>query len=335
MAGTRILVLKQEGLRQFVEAEPAFAAIRGAHPKAAIDLLTTPALGRLAKGAPYFDRVLAAGGFAGKAAHKEFIRQIKKMHYSDVYDLDGTRMSLELRTALKGFRGPRWVGPKKVMAKPGRSSLTGFGGPAMRKLLSDAEVEVVHRLPSLEWALSARQDAANMQPSWFGISGAFALFLPAADPARRWPSGHYAALAQALADEGLASVIVGGEEMTQFAVEVGRQASHHGRNAAAGMVVDLTGKADLAQVAMLAKSASFFVAGTSEELHLCVSVGCPGLLLLQAGAIAEADSLFGRNIIKMTAQDMGKLAPEAVLMMLRNMGLLAGGQGPKTQAFGA
>ncbi|MEM6650454.1 MAG: glycosyltransferase family 9 protein [Pseudomonadota bacterium] len=327
MAATRILVLKQEGLRQFVEAEPAFAAIRAANPKATIDLLTTPTFGRLAKGAPYFDRVLAAGQFEGKAAQKEFVSQIRKMHYSDVYDLDGSRMSLELKTALKGFRGPRWVGPKKVMVKTSKPGGSGLTAPALRKLLHDANLPLEPRLPSLEWAFAARKEAANMQPSWFGISGPFALFLPAAAPEKRWPAFHYARVAQALAQEGLKSVLIGDESLSPFALDVAQQASHAGQDAASGMVVDLTGKADLAQVAMLAKHAHFFIAGASEELHLCVSVGCSGIVLLHPSAEAEAESLFGRDVIKMVAQDMSKLSPEMTLMMLRNMGLLQASQG--------
>ena len=81
MSPSRVLVLKQEGLRQFVEAEPAFAAIRAAHAHAHIDLITTQGFGRLAKGSPYFDRVLAAGAFENKAAQKQFFGQLKKMGY--------------------------------------------------------------------------------------------------------------------------------------------------------------------------------------------------------------------------------------------------------------
>lgn len=326
MTGERILVLKQEGLRQFVEAEPGFAAIRAAHPGTPIDLLTTPAFGRLAKGAPYFDRVLAAGPFAGKPAQKEFISQLKKIGYHTVYDLDGTRGTLDIKAGLAGFRGPNWVGPKRVMTKPGRGGAA-FTGAAVRKLLSDAHLSVEQRLPDLEWALSGRKDAANMQPSWFGISGPFALLVPASDPARRWPASHYAAMAQALADEGVVSVMIGAEDIGEFAQAVAKLASGEGRNAAAGMVVDLTGKADLAQVAMLARHAVFFVAGASEELHLCVSVGCPGVVLLHPGESGEADSLYGRDVIKLTAPDMANLAPDMALNMLRNMGLLTAAAG--------
>ncbi len=320
MAGARILILKQEGLRQFVEAEPAFAAIRAANPGVPIDLLTSPHLGRLAKGAPYFDRVLAAGQVAGKAAQKEFLAQLKRIGYEQIYDLDGTKATLEIRNAMTGFRGPRWIGPKRVMSRPGFRAAS-FSGAAMRKLLSDANIAVDHRLPDLEWALSGRKDAANMQPSWFGISGPFALFIPSADQSRRWPPEHYAALTPILAEEGMTAVVVGPETLGDYGQKVVQLVSRRG-GAGPGSVVDLAGKADLAQVAMLARHAHFFVAGLSEELHLCVSVGCPGLVLLHASETADGDALFGRNVIKLTAQDVSKLSPDMAVTMLRNMGLL-------------
>ncbi|WOI53659.1 glycosyltransferase family 9 protein [Parvularcula sp. LCG005] len=332
MPGARILVLKQEGLRQFVEAEPAFAAIRAANPGVPIDLLTTAAFGRLAKGSPHFDRVLAAGSFNDKAAQKEFVSQLKRIGYEQVYDLDGTKATLELRSAMTGFRGPRWIGPKRVMTKEGRQTAS-FSGPAMRKLLSDARLPVEHRLPDLRWAFTARKDAANMQPSWFGITGQFALLLPATDPSRRWPAKAYAVLAQALAAEGIKSVVIGPDEISAFAHDIAKQDLGDGRSLGAGQVIDLAGKADLSQLAMLARHAQFFVAGATDELHLCASVGCPGLLLLHPADVSEAESLFGREVIKLTAQDVSRIDAEMAISMLRNMGLLKGAPKKGLRAF--
>lgn len=326
MSQQRILVLKQDGLRHFVEAEPAFAAIRQAHPGAHIDLITTQAFGRLAKGSPYFDRVLAAGSFAEKAAQKAFFAQLKKMHYGLVYDLDGTRSTLDIRAALTGFRGPKWVGPKKVVSKPGRAQ--GFAGPAMRKLLSDAGLTVQHRLPDLSFATEGRKEAANMQPTWFGISGPFALLIPAFTEARRWPASAWAELAGTIASHGVAPVLIGHESLTPFAHQVGhemaRRAQEMGQVAGtSNALVDLTGKADLAQVAMLGKQARFFVSNTAEELHLATAVGCPGLVLLHPQDAAASEALFGREIVQLTAEDMTQLDPGLAGQMLGSMGLLA------------
>lgn len=324
MNTARILVIKQQGLQPFVEAEPSFAAIRAAYPGVGIDLLTSPELGRLAKGAPYFDRVLAAGPLDTRVQVKEFAGQLKRAGYEAIFDLDGTRTSLDIRGAVTGLRGPRWVGPRRVMS---RGTQVRYGGTAMRRTLSDAGLDVGTRLPDLRWALSGRKDAANMQPSWFGISGAYALFILADDPTHRWPAAHYGAVAQALTEEGLLSVIIGDDSVSDFAREISHAASKKGKAAASGTVVDLTGKADLAQIAMLARNAAFFVAGASDELHLCVSVGCPGVVLLHPADVVSSESLFGRQVIKITATDMGKLSPDTALAMLRNMSLI-GRRGP-------
>lgn len=321
MAGARILVIKQESLREFVEAEPAFAAIREGNPGVPIDLLTSPAFGRLAKGSPYFDRVLAAGAFHEKPAQKELVSQLKRIGYEQVYDLDGTRATMDLKGAMTGFRGARWVGPKRVVSKGSRVSAA-FAPDAMRRMMADAKLPAENRLPDLRWALNGRKDAANMKPSWFGISGPFALFLPADDPMNRWPSGCYAEIAQALASQGILSVILGGEHLSEFARAVMQEASPHGRNAARNTVIDLTGKTDLAQLAMLAKESLFFVAGSSDTMHLCLSLGCPGVVVLHSSETREAESLFGRNVIKLTSQDIGSLGPDMVLSMLANMRLI-------------
>ena len=320
MSRDRVLVLKQDGLRRFVEAEPAFAAIRAAHPGAHIDLITTQAFGRLAKGSACFDRVLAAGGFAERAAQKAFFGQLRKMRYGVVYDLDGTRATLDIRAALTGWRGPQWIGPKKVVSRPGRAQ--GFGGPVMRKLLEDAGVAVPHRLPDMGFATEARGDAANMRPGWFGIPGDFALLIPAYAPERRWPAEAWADLAARVAGAGVSPVLIGHETLAPFAHAVGRAVAPRAEHR--GALVDLTGKADLAQIAMLAKAARFFVSNTAEELHLAAAVGCQGLAILHPQDVAASDALYGRPVVQMTAGDMADLDPGQAAAMLVSMGLLDG-----------
>jgi lipopolysaccharide heptosyltransferase II len=320
----KILVLKGDGLTQFVEAEPAFAAIRAAHPEASIDLLTSHELGRLAKGAPFFDRVLAAGPFPDKQSRKNFYSQLRRIGYAKAYDLNGTPESLEIKKALTGFRGVPWVGPNRVVSKDkGHVFVPSFAGPAMRKLLSDAGLEVPQRLPDLGWALEGRKDAANMRPSWYGITGDFALLIPAMNDLWRWPAEYYAEVASALVERGVTPVLIGSSDMKAFGHEVSQLMVQIGPRGGARALVDLTDKTDLAQLAALAKDAKFFVSGITEELQLAVSVGCPGVVIVHPEAEQEAEGLFGRQIVRFTAEDMATLAPETVVSMLSSMGLLA------------
>ncbi|MEM7519110.1 MAG: ADP-heptose--LPS heptosyltransferase, partial [Planctomycetota bacterium] len=84
-------MVKRDGLRAFVEAEPAFSAIRAAHPEATIDLVTSAGLQRIAKTAPYFDRVVATRPTMLPAEKKDLAGQLKRIGYGMAYDLDGTK----------------------------------------------------------------------------------------------------------------------------------------------------------------------------------------------------------------------------------------------------
>ncbi|MCQ8184532.1 glycosyltransferase family 9 protein [Parvularcula maris] len=327
---SRILVIKRAGLRQFIEAEPVFASIREAHPRATIDLVTSASLQRLAKAAPYFDRVVATRDTMQSEERKQFAGQLKKIGYNLGYDLDGTKESGDLRSSLKGFRGPQWVGPKlsspKKLLAPGP-----FAGPAVRKLLRDSGLPLEERLPSLSW-LSAQEGGANMDPSWFGISGAFALFIPSENPQHRWPAEYYGTVAASLAAEGVTPVIIGSQELSSYAYDIMQYAVEQSR-AGGRAAVDLTGKTDAAQLAVLAGHARFFLAGPSEELHLVAAAGTPGLVLLPASEDLASDALYGRQVVKLTATSMQNVAPELAVRTLLNMGLMGGASRSQGQAF--
>ncbi len=334
----RILVLKGKGLSQFVEAEPSFAAIRDAHPHDTVDLLTTHNLGRLAKGAPYFDRVFA-GEFADSSAKKTFLSQLRKMQYARVYDLDGTPLSFDIRRTLTGFRGAEWIGPKRMVnARTKKPMMTpSFSAPAMRKILQENGVEVEGRMPSLRWALEGRKDAANMKASWFGITGPFVLIIPSVEVGRRWPAQHYAELASQMISRNITPVIVGGPNRKEYGHEISQELVKLQPTGTRG-IVDLTDKTDLAQLAALAKEASFFIGGVAEEVHLTSSLGCPGLLILHPSQASDMDALYGREVVRMTADNLANVDPDSAFSMLRSMGLLDGVEepvaGPEHKMFG-
>jgi ADP-heptose:LPS heptosyltransferase len=329
----KVLVVKRDGLRAFVEAEPAFAAIRNAHPDATIDLVTSPDLQRLAKCAPFFDRVVATKPEMPAEERKAFARSLKKLGYGVAYDLDGTKQSMELRSALSGFRAPTWVGARRPVNHSTKSlAPSPLAGPGMRKLLKDAGLEPEQRLADFSWSTDPANGSANLDPSWFGISGPFALFLPAANASLRWPARHFGEVAASLGQEGLTPVILGHAELGPYAYDVMQHAAEITRSTGRA-AVDLSGKADAAQMAVLARHASFFVAGPSEELHLVAAVGTPGIVTIPASRDMEDCALYGRQVVKLTAGQTEAIEPELVLQMLSNMGLLHFAS-PKGRAYG-
>ena len=326
-----VLVLKSRGVEQFVGAEPAFSAIRAAHPDDSIDLMTSHELGRLAKGAPYFDRVLARNDVTNQQARARFTAQLKKMRHHTIYDLDGSQETLLLRKKLGGFRGAKWVGPKQVKrAAAGvrksraiaRTEFPTLAPPAMRKLLDDHGLEIGTRLPDMSWILSSHRETANMRPGWYGISGSYALILPSENPATRWPANYYAAFASRLIETGITPVLVGDKGLSELGQEVSFLVVREGPKGGARAMVDLIGKTDLAQLAALAASADFFLSGATDELSLLLSVGCAGVVMMNDNDYLSEMALKGRNAVRVGGGDVQNYHPEDAVNLLANMGMI-------------
>lgn len=309
---SNILVIKTDGLSAFVAADPVFEAIRRAHRKARISLLTTQGLQRIARASPYFDQVAAMPNLYDREARKEFVRQVKASRFEQVYDLSNDDEARRLRAALGPF-GPKWHSAEpapKASAKDANAPL-----PGLDLLIETANLPVEPRLPDLRWAVTARKDSANMQPSWYGISGPFGLLLPGETPQRRWSAGGYAGLAAKMAAAGIMPVLAGSKTLHQFGDEIAHETPQ---------LVDLSGKTDHLQLAALAQEALFFVSDNAEEMQLALSVGCKGVVISPARAPFSAP---GRHIVTMTAPgDIAEVDPVYVWRTLANMGLLPAGE---------
>jgi len=305
-----ILVVKTDGLAGFVACEPLFESLRKAHPKAQISLLTSDELQRVARSSPYFDQVAVAPSQREPEARKAFFRQLKNAKFARVYDLSADDEARKLQSALGPF-GPKWhaVSPPPKRSKKSSTYEALYG---IEKFLASSGLDAPSRLPDFSWALSARKDSANMQPSWFGISGTFGLLMPSMAPAKRWPAEAYASFARLLARESIMPIMVGSKELHGFGDEVAHNAPE---------LVDLSGKTDHLQLAALAQEACFFVSDDAEEVHLALSTGASGVLIKKAGD--EASSPVGRHVVTLTAETgLGDVSPDFVWRTLDNMGLI-------------
>jgi ADP-heptose:LPS heptosyltransferase len=309
-----ILVIKTDGLAAFVAAEPLFDAIRAAHPGARISLLTHPSLQRIARASPYFDQVAAMPDFRETEAKKAFVNQVRASNFACVYDLAANDEAKRLFSAL-GFFRPKWRSVSQAPRSARKRGAPEEGLPDVERFASQIGVSASNRLPDFQWALASRKDSANMQPSWFGVSGVYGLLMPGVDETRRWPAERYAELARLMSKKGVMPVLVGAKELHAFADEVAH---------AAPEVVDLTGKTDHLQLVALAQGAAFFVSDASEEVHLAVSVGCAGVMIRKAGE--EHLTPKGRNVITLTTRNtMADAGADFVWRALNNMGLIPRG----------
>ncbi|MEZ5922168.1 MAG: glycosyltransferase family 9 protein [Parvularculaceae bacterium] len=312
--GDNILVIKTDGLAAFVASEPLYQAIRDAHPGARISLLTQPHLQRVARASPYFDQVAAMPDFRDVEAKKAFVQQVKAAHFAYIYDLAANEDAKRLYGALGLFK-PKWRSVAPASRSARKRGAPEEGLPDTTKFSDSIGLDVPERLPDFSWALSTRKDSANMQPSWFGVSGVYGLLMPGLDPSRRWPAEHYSVFARMMAKKGIMPVMVGAKDLHPFADEVAHDAPE---------LVDITGKADHLQLVALAQSAAFFVSDAAEEIHLAVSVGCAGVLIRKAGEEHLAPR--GRNVITLTTRnEMGEASADFVWRALENMGLIPKG----------
>ncbi|WP_031552461.1 glycosyltransferase family 9 protein [Parvularcula oceani] len=278
MTRAPVLILKRDRLRHFVEAEPAFVAIRQAHPGARIDLLTSEAIAPLARASGLFGRVTTGAGMSGLPAGGG--------GYAAVYDLD--------------------------------AGSPGLAGPAMRKLLHDAGIAVPQRLPDLSFAAEALHRACGTAPACRAAQRPFLLMILPEAEEERWPAASYGELAVRLAGRGMAVIITGPAKLGGFAERCVWSASRKLRDPRA-VLADLTGWTDSARLAALAYRAEGFLSGPCDGMHLAAAMGTGGIALLPRDDCGDADALFGRNVVRLTAADPGTVPVGTVLSLLESM----------------
>ena len=315
-----ILIIKTDGLAAFVAAEPVFAAIRSAHSGAKISLLTQQGLQRVARASPYFDQVASMPNFRDAEAKKAFVAQLKAAKFARVYDLSADDDAKKLHAAMGPLR-PKWLAAEPS-PRPRRKGGARTEFADYDSFLAAAGLPAPRRLADFSWALSARKDSANMQPSWFGISGVFGLLLPGPEAEQRWPASNYASLAKMMSRAHIMPVLAGGKELHSFGDEIANEAPE---------IVDLSGKTDHLQLVALAQEAAFFVSDHAEEVHLAMSVGCRGVMIRRAKEAGDPPE--GRDVVLLTAREsLGEAQPDFVWRTLNNMGLIPDPKAAKAAA---
>ncbi|CCG08114.1 Glycosyl transferase, family 9 [Pararhodospirillum photometricum DSM 122] len=128
-------------------------------------------------------------------------------------------------------------------------------------------------LPDLSWCRTPVPAALAAPPT-----ARLALLVPGAAPhrpAKRWPAARYAALAVALARDGLLPVVLGTSAEAK-AARVILDACPEAR--------DLTGQTSLLDLAALGRQAALAVGNDTGPMHLLAATGCPALVLFSAAS---------------------------------------------------
>jgi ADP-heptose:LPS heptosyltransferase len=249
----KILIIKHGALGDIILAFPAFAAIRHAHPRADITLLTTAPYEKFLAASPWFNRVMVDSrpevwNLPGLLKLRRRLRG-----FDLVYDLQTSARSSRYY-ALAGK--PRWSGiaPGCALphADPNRNRL--HTRERLAGQLHDAGIFDVP-MPDLSWMTADISDKPLPQD--------FIVLVPHASshrPEKRWPAHSFDTLADKLT---MTCVIVGapGETLPIIAA------------------IDLTGQTTLLELAAIMRKAKIAIGNDTGPMHLAAALGVHSVVL--------------------------------------------------------
>lgn len=267
----QILVLHNGDLTETVRMLAAAKQIRTHHRTARITLLCGPEFAGLLKHCTYFNAVEPGLPEIARKGFFERRKLARASKFDRIYDLGSGEAGRKLKSALR-FSSTKWIDaqpdpdaqghPLDIMAA--RLGAAGLGPDYYD--LGEAPG------PEADWIDFVARRSRTLEPAYFGLQGPYVLFAPAGDdvkPAYRWPKERWASLAHQMLQSGIEPTIVGGPN----AREIGRYIAHVTPGAR-----DLTGRANLVQLAGLGRRANFAFGEDAGLLHLLVATGAPAVM---------------------------------------------------------
>ena len=313
----KILVIKLSALGDFVLALAAMKRIRQAHPKARIDLLTTPPFEGLAKASPYFNGVYTDGRPEGFQQWIALRNRLRSAGYSRVYDLQTSSHSNRIFQLLRP-NPPPWSGIAFGASLPHKNPF--------RNKMHTLERQADQLMYAGAWpdAPTSAGEAPAPDLSWLKdtddrpVPGAvkprpYVMFVPGGSahrPEKRWPVEKYGELARILYSRGLDIVIIGGPQEAALAQAIQRQVPR---------ARDLTGRTDFASIAVLGAKAALAIGNDTGPLHLAAAGGAPTVVLFSSASDPALSAPRGRVAVlqaaKLSDLAVAKVAQAAVSLL--------------------
>jgi ADP-heptose:LPS heptosyltransferase len=261
----RILVIRLGALGDFFLSFGPFAAIRARHAADEITLLTTAPFAALARRAPWFDRVEVDARPALFDVPGLLRLRHQLVGFDFVYDLQTSGRSSRyfILAGRPGWSGIA-AGCSHPHANPRRDAMH-----TRERQREQLEMAGVAEFPSPDLAWLMHRPAVE-------LAVPYVLLVPGAAPTRprkRWPVGHYGALAALLAGGGMVPVVVGSAGEAGLAAAI---------RTACPATIDLTGQTTIADLPGLAAGAALAVGNDTGPMHVAAAVGCRCVVLFSA-----------------------------------------------------
>jgi ADP-heptose:LPS heptosyltransferase len=287
MSAPRVAVLRARMLGDMLCATPALRALRHAWPEAELTLIGLPWARGLAERLASVDRFLAFPGWPGQPetpagdaqALRHWLGTCRRERFDLVLQMHG---SGERINAVVGAMGAHCcAGFGLPTGGAARLPWPARGSEVERLLTLTDRLGVARRGTRLDFPLcDADRDRAEQLCA--GLHGRrFAIVHPGSQlPSRRWAPGRFAAVADALAERGLAIVLTGsmGERaLTQQVADAMRAPA-----------LDLAGCTSLWQLGALVEWASQVVCNDTGISHIAAALGTPSVVVANGSDVARS-----------------------------------------------
>lgn len=266
----RILVIKLSAFGDFIQSIGPMQAIRNHHPDAAITLLTTAPFVSIARESGLFNDIWTdtRPKIANPKGWWRLAQRLRGGRFDRVYDLqnnDRTALYFHMMTAARRQK-TEWVGTAagashrdSISSKKNEHAIDRH-----TRMLALAGITGV-MINDLGWV---RGDTAH-----FGLPHPYIMLVPGSAPERpekRWPAGHYGALAQQLAAWGYTPVVIG----TAQEMEAGNTI-----RTACPTAINLCGQTSLMDLVVLARASAGAIGNDTGPMHIIAPTGCPSIIL--------------------------------------------------------
>lgn len=277
MRYNNVLIVKLSAIGDVIHALPIAYVLKQTYPTCRITWIVEKAAYELAQACPYIDEVILFDkpkfkSLGGLFKHgRELSRALKSRRFDVVLDLQGLFKS----AAISWLSGAT----ERLVYCNAREGSDHIGkricGPNASGHIVERYLDVARhlgcRVEEAQFALTisaetAKWAQAKAQQAGFSVEQPYVVLALGANwPNKRWPTEHFAALADKLYQYGTIPVMIGAPSDHALACEVSAKTEIP--------PVDLTGKTSLPELVYILQHAKAFVGGDTGPMHLAVAAG--------------------------------------------------------------
>jgi ADP-heptose:LPS heptosyltransferase len=297
----RVLVIRLSAFGDFMQSLGPFAAIRRHHRDDHVALLTTGPFAAFAAELGYFDEIIVdeRPGKLAPAGWLALRRRLRQHRLDRVYDLQTSQRSSTYAWLLRPGM-PQWSGIARGASHP-HANLDRDRQHTLDKQAEQLLMAGIYPTPPPVLPPLARNLPADL------AGRGFILLAPGSSPHRpekRWPAARFAAVAQALADEGVLPVIVGSTAEAPLGAAI---------RAICPAALDLVGRTDLGLLAACTGRARLTIGNDTGVSHLAVASGCPLVVLFSRHSEPDRCAPRGGFVRILVEPDLADLPAATVL----------------------